>query len=145
MNMNMPPLHFISSLEKIFQEYGAVEVVNPFFLDWPEVALDTSHPLESLAKKSFMNPLMRIYSAMSQQTLDILKQNAIEYKIDGAINYAHIGCSSLGALSRLLRDTLGEVSVPVLDLPCDIADPTVTSPEEMRDKLVRFFELLEDR
>ena len=33
----------------------------------------------------------------------------------------------------------------MLTLDCDVVDPTITSEEEVRDKLERFFELLEDR
>jgi hypothetical protein len=33
----------------------------------------------------------------------------------------------------------------VLTVDCDVVDPTVTSEGEMREKLERFFELLEDR
>jgi benzoyl-CoA reductase/2-hydroxyglutaryl-CoA dehydratase subunit BcrC/BadD/HgdB len=144
-NMNLPPLYFMSSLENIFREFGAVEVVNPFFLDWPEGSLDVSQPLESLAQKSFMNPLMHICRSTSQPAMETLAQEVEEYKIDGAINYAHIGCGAFGGVSRLVRDTMRNAGVPTLDLSCDITDPTVASPEEMREQLVRFFEQLEDR
>ena len=122
-----------------------VEVVNPFFLDWQDGALDPSQPLPSLAKKSLMNPLMRVCGFNSQPLLDNLTEDVHEYKIDGAINYAHMGCGSFGGLSRLVRDTMKESGVPMVDLSCDITDPTVASPEEMREQLVRFFEQLEDR
>lgn len=143
--MNLPPLYFVAYLEKIFREYRAVEVVNPFFLQWPEGMLDTSQPLLSLAKKSMMNPLMGVYDLNSHTMLDSLGQYIADYKIDGAINYAHIGCASFGGISRLVRDTVMEAGVPMLDLSCDITDPTVVSPDEMLEQMVRFFEQLEDR
>jgi benzoyl-CoA reductase/2-hydroxyglutaryl-CoA dehydratase subunit BcrC/BadD/HgdB len=144
-NLNLPPLYFLGSLGKLFQEYGAVDVVNPFFLEWQKGNLDPSHPLESLAKKAFMSPLLRICGTVADQELDALKQIVSDYKIDGAINYAHIGCGSFGGVSRLVRDTLRDAGVPVLELACDITDPTVVSPDEMREQFVRFFEQLEDR
>ena len=144
-NMNLPPLYFIGNLKEIFQEYGAVEVANPFFLDWQPGSLDASEPLRSLARKSFMNPLMSICGPLDRAMLDSLKQYVTEYKIDGAINFAHIGCGSYGGASRLLRDNMAQAGVPTLDLSCDITDPTVVSAEEMREQLVRFFEMLEDR
>jgi benzoyl-CoA reductase/2-hydroxyglutaryl-CoA dehydratase subunit BcrC/BadD/HgdB len=119
-------------------------VVNPFFLEWPDGRLDPLQPLSSLARKSLMNPLMRVYDLDSQGMLDDLKQNIKDYKVDGAINYAHIGCASFGGISRLVRDTMKDAGVPILDLSCDITDPTVASPEEMHDQLIRFFEQLED-
>ncbi len=144
-NLNLPPLYFMGALGKLFQEYGAVDVVNPFFLDWQAGTLDPSRPLESLAKKAFMNPLLRICGPVIDRELDVLKRIVSEYKIDGAINYAHIGCGSFGGVSRLVRDTLRDAGVPVLELACDITDPTVVSPDEMHEQLVRFFEQLEDR
>jgi benzoyl-CoA reductase/2-hydroxyglutaryl-CoA dehydratase subunit BcrC/BadD/HgdB len=144
-NMNLPPLYFIDALRDIFQEYGAVEVANPFFLDWQAEKLDASQPLQSLARKSFMNPLMSICGTIDRPMLDRLKQCVSDFKIDGAINFAHIGCGSYGGASRLVRDAMMEAGVPTLDLPCDITDPTVVSSEEMREHLERFFELLEDR
>jgi hypothetical protein len=33
----------------------------------------------------------------------------------------------------------------MLTVDCDIVDPTVNTPEEIRDKLAQFFEMLEDR
>jgi hypothetical protein len=32
-----------------------------------------------------------------------------------------------------------------LTLDCDVVDPTITSEEDVREKLEQFFELLEDR
>lgn len=145
MNMNLPPLYFTNSLENIFHDYGAIDVANPFFLNWQPGTLDSSQPLYSLAEKCFMNPLMSICNSVSQPLFDTLKQYVSDYQIDGAINYAHIGCASFGGVSRLLRDTLKEAGVPMLDLSCDIVDPTITSSEEMHEQLVCFFELLEDR
>jgi benzoyl-CoA reductase/2-hydroxyglutaryl-CoA dehydratase subunit BcrC/BadD/HgdB len=144
-NMNLPPLYFMNSLRNIFEEYGAVEVVNPFFLEWQDGELDASQPLHSLAKKSFMNPWMGICGYVGGPELERLKQYVNDYKIDGAINYAHMGCGSFGGVSRLVRDTMRDAGVPMLDLACDITDPTVASSEDMREQLVRFFELLEDR
>jgi benzoyl-CoA reductase/2-hydroxyglutaryl-CoA dehydratase subunit BcrC/BadD/HgdB len=144
-DLNLPPLYFIGSLKTLFQEYGVVEVINPFFLDWRPLDLDASQPLQSLARKSLMNPLMGICDPLGRDTLKRLEQYVREYRIDGAINYAHIGCGSFGGASRLVREALKKAGVPTLDLSCDITDPTVAPPEEMREQIVRFVELLEDR
>ena len=37
------------------------------------------------------------------------------------------------------------MDVPVLTLDCDIVDPTINNPTEVRQKMEQFFELLEDR
>jgi benzoyl-CoA reductase/2-hydroxyglutaryl-CoA dehydratase subunit BcrC/BadD/HgdB len=101
--------------------------------------------LPSLARKCFQNPLMYICGDIDQPVLDMLKQCVKDYKIDGAVNFAHLGCGSFGGASRLVREAMIEAGVPMLDLSCDITDPTVATAEEMRDQLLRFFELLEDR
>jgi len=61
------------------------------------------------------------------------------------VYYAHVGCRHTCATIKLFKDILNEIDVPVLTLDCDILDPTITSEEEMREKLERFYELLEDR
>ena len=38
-----------------------------------------------------------------------------------------------------------EMDIPMLTLDSDVVDPTLTSEEEVREKMERFFELLEDR
>jgi len=88
---------------------------------------------------------MGICDPLGRDMLKRLEQYVREYRIDGAINYAHIGCGSFGGVSRLVREALKKAGVPTLDLSCDITDPTVASPEEMREQIVRFVELLEDR
>jgi hypothetical protein len=46
---------------------------------------------------------------------------------------------------RLYKDALKEVDVPLLTLDFDILDPTVASEAEIKEKLLQFFEMLEDR
>ena len=59
---------------------------------------------------------------------------------------AHIlkGRHSCAAI-KLFKDTLTELDIPMLTLDCDVVDPTITTKEEIGEKLEGFFELLEDR
>lgn len=145
MTLFLPPMYLIGFLERISQEYGAVSVTEPFFCSWGEGRLDPSKPLESVARKSYMLPEMRMYGPLDDRALSEIVDSARQYKIDGAIYYADIGCRHTCATIKLFKDVLDELDIPVLILDCDVVDPTIASEEEIRDKLERFFELLEDR
>ncbi len=145
MSLFIPPMYLIAFLEKISQEYGAVSVIEPFFTFWGEGRLDPAHPLESVAKKSYMIPEMRMYRPMDDLALDAIVDCAQQYKVDGAIFYADVGCRHSCATIKLFKDSLNRIDIPMLTLDCDVVDPTITSEEEFREKLERFFELLEER
>jgi len=145
MSLFIPPMYLMSFLEKISQEYGALSVVEPFFTYWGEGKLDPAKPLESVAKKSYMLPEMRMYGPMDERALSSIVDCAKQYKVNGAIYYADVGCRHTCATIKLFKDVLNEIDVPVLTLDCDVVDPTITSEEEVREKLEQFFELLEDQ
>jgi benzoyl-CoA reductase/2-hydroxyglutaryl-CoA dehydratase subunit BcrC/BadD/HgdB len=145
MSLFLPPIYLTSFMEKISQEYGFVSVVEPFFTYWGEGSLDSSNPLLGVAQKSYMIPEMRMYGPMDDRALKAIVKCARDYKVDGAIYYADVGCRHTCATIKLFKDTLNEIDVPVLTIDCDVVDQTATTPEEVREKLERFFELLEDR
>jgi benzoyl-CoA reductase/2-hydroxyglutaryl-CoA dehydratase subunit BcrC/BadD/HgdB len=68
-----------------------------------------------------------------------------EYQIDGVINFNHLGCRQMGPTFKIYKDVLNELDVPILNIDCDLVDPTITSVDEVRQKMEQFFELLEDR
>lgn len=145
MSLFIPPMHLIGFLERISQEYGAVSVTEPFFTYWGEGRLDPNRPLESVAEKSYMIPEMRMYGPLDDRALKSIVGCAEQYGVDGAIYYADVGCRHTCATIKLFKDILNEIDVPMLTLDCDVVDPTITSEEEVRENLERFFELLEDR
>jgi benzoyl-CoA reductase/2-hydroxyglutaryl-CoA dehydratase subunit BcrC/BadD/HgdB len=146
MTLFVPPMYLISYLGKLFDELGAVSVVEPLFTCWSEGKLDPAKPLESVAKKSFLIPERRsMYGPLSQQALRDITDGAEQYKIDGAIYWAFMGCRHTCATIKVIKEILSEIDVPMLTIDCDIVDPTINSEEEIRDKLEQFFELLEDR
>jgi benzoyl-CoA reductase/2-hydroxyglutaryl-CoA dehydratase subunit BcrC/BadD/HgdB len=145
MTLFMPPMYLIGFLEKLSREYGAVSVAEPFFCNWGEGRLDPKKPLESIAQKSYMLPESHMFGPMSDKAISEIVDSARRYQVDGAIYYADVGCRHTCATIKLFRDALSELDVPVLTVDCDVVDPTVTSEGEMREKLERFFELLEDR
>jgi len=146
MTLFIPPMHLMGFLGKISQEYGAVSVVEPLFTRWSEGRLDPAKPLESVAKKAFLIPERRsMYGPLDEHALKDIVDSAEQYKVDGAVYWAFMGCRHTCATVKLFKDILSEIDVPVLTLDCDIVDPTINSEEEIREKLEQFFELLEDR
>jgi benzoyl-CoA reductase/2-hydroxyglutaryl-CoA dehydratase subunit BcrC/BadD/HgdB len=145
MTLFIPPMYLMNFLEKMAKEYGAVSVIEPFFTYWGEGRLDPSKPLESVARKSYLIPEMRMYGPMDERALNSITTCAQDYKVDGAIYYADVGCRHSCATVKLFKDTLNDIDIPVLTLDCDVVDQTATSEEEVKEKLEQFFELLEDR
>jgi len=145
MTLFIPPMYLMPFMEKMSVEYGAVSVIEPFFTYWGQGRLDGTKPLESVARKSYMIPEMRMYGPMDERALNSIVDCAKKYKVDGAIYYADVGCRHSCATIKLFKDTLNDIDVPVLTLDCDVVDQTATSQEDVKEKLERFFELLEDR
>jgi benzoyl-CoA reductase/2-hydroxyglutaryl-CoA dehydratase subunit BcrC/BadD/HgdB len=145
MNLSMPPLLFVGSIERISQEYGVVSVSDPFLCTWGEGRLDPNEQLESVAKKLMMTPPMVMYGPLDERALNRVINCARQHKVDGAINYAHIGCGQSAATIKYFKDALDKIGIPLLIIDCDIIDPTVAPEEDIRQKLTQFFELLEDR
>jgi len=145
MTFFIPPMYLMAFMEKISQEYGAVSVIEPFFTFWGEGRLDPSKPLESVAQKSYMIPEMRMFRPLDEPALNSIIDCAQQYKVDGAVFYADVGCRHSCATIKLFKDALNRIDIPMLTVDCDVVDPTITSEEEMREKLERFFELLEER
>ncbi|MEJ2738853.1 MAG: 2-hydroxyacyl-CoA dehydratase family protein [Dehalococcoidia bacterium] len=145
MTFFIPPMYLMGYLDKLFQEFGAASVTEPFFTFWGEGRLDANKPLESVAQKSFMLPEMRMYGPMDNRATGSIMKCAEDYRIDGAIFYADVGCRHSCATIKLFKDLLNDLDIPMLTLDCDVVDPTITSQEELREKMERFFELLEDR
>jgi len=145
MSLLVPPMFALGFLGTLAPQYGAVSVVEPLFSIWSEGNLDPDKPLESVARKLFMFPEMSMYGKLDDRVTRKTVENAREYKVDGAICYAHIGCRQGNGVIKVLRDTLSELDIPTLTIDCDILDPTVASVDDMRTKMEQFFELLEDR
>ena len=119
--------------------------MEPHFSFWKEGTLDPGKPLESLAKKSFMFPENATYGPMSERIIKGTIQCAKDFKVDGAVFYAHVGCRQGAGLIKTYKDILNSLDIPMLTLDMDLLDETITSPDDVRSKMQEFFEILEDR
>jgi benzoyl-CoA reductase/2-hydroxyglutaryl-CoA dehydratase subunit BcrC/BadD/HgdB len=145
MSLFMPPVFMMGFLGEISREHGAVSVVEPLFGCWKEGRLDPGKPLESLVKKSFMFPENASWGCLDDRILHETVKCAQDFKVDGAIFYAHVGCRQGAGLIKTYRDILSQIDIPLLTLDMDLLDETVTHPEEIKIKMQEFFEILEDR
>jgi benzoyl-CoA reductase/2-hydroxyglutaryl-CoA dehydratase subunit BcrC/BadD/HgdB len=145
MGLMIPPWYLQGDIDSILSEHGAAIVCYPNLCGWEEGHLDPQKPLESIAKKLAMSPPLRTFGPMDERAIDPLIKAVKEYKIDGAVNFTHMGCRQMGPTLRFFKDALDELDIPLLNIDCDLVDTTITSPEEVRIKLEQFFEQLEDR
>jgi len=146
MTLFLPPMYLIGFQEKLLREYGAVSVIEPYFTYWEENQLDPAKPLESIARNLYMLPPRRsMYGPLENRALKDIVDCAERYRVDGTIYWAFMGCRHTCATVKIIKDTLTEIDVPMLNIDCDLIDPTINSEEEIREKMEQFFELLEDR
>ena len=144
----VPPLNIGNRImDWMEREHGATTVADPYISHWGEVEIDPSKPLESLARKCFDFPVCRqMHGPLEGGVLEDSVKDAIDYKVEGAIYFAHTGCRQACATIRTTKDILKKkAGIPTLTIDVDILDPTFTSEEEVKSKLEGFFELLEDR
>jgi benzoyl-CoA reductase/2-hydroxyglutaryl-CoA dehydratase subunit BcrC/BadD/HgdB len=129
---------FLNTLEN---KYHVSMVAEPHLSLWADADIDPSRPLESLADKAFAltdtGPLRGV--------ADRAVRLAVEYKADGALYWAHLGCRQTCATIKIIKDALAREGIPTLVLDCDLADSTIVTEDEITAKVEQFLELLDDR
>lgn len=142
----LSPWYLQGEVDAILSEHGAAIVCNPNLFDWREpLLLDPEKPLESIALKLAACSPLRMFGPLDDRAIQPLTSCVKEYKIDGVINFNHLGCRQMGPMFKIYKDVLDKQGVPILNIDCDLIDHTVTSVDEVRQKMEQFFELLEDR
>ncbi|MBN1192017.1 MAG: 2-hydroxyacyl-CoA dehydratase [Dehalococcoidales bacterium] len=146
MGLMIPPWHLQGDVDKVLSDHGAAIVCYPNLCDWgPDVCFDPEKPLESITRKWMVAPAMRVFGPFGEKAIQPVRSAVEKFKIDGAVNFTHLGCRQMGPTYKIFKDVLDELDVPLLNIDCDLVDRTVTSEDEVCDKLEQFFELLEDR
>ncbi|OGW13176.1 MAG: hypothetical protein A3G93_13185 [Nitrospinae bacterium RIFCSPLOWO2_12_FULL_45_22] len=142
----LPPFYEMKILDWLEKEQGAVSVMEPFISYFSPGQMDPQRPLESVAAKTFYRCLAKPMHGPADPFIDDALKIAHEFKADGAVYFAHIGCRQACALIRTLKDRLKEeLDMPTLVIDVDIMDPSLSSGEELRDKFERFFEILDEK
>lgn len=130
-------------LDWMEQEHGATLVMDTFNAWVYEGEMDPGKPLESLARKMGYWPMAIPFCGPVENWKEMALRMGREYRADGALLLAPIGCQQSCGTIRTVRDALKEeLGIPSLLADCDILDPSVVSPEELKGRLEGFFEML---
>jgi benzoyl-CoA reductase/2-hydroxyglutaryl-CoA dehydratase subunit BcrC/BadD/HgdB len=145
--MFLLPVFNLSLMDWMEEEYGAAFVMCPQN-DWPYPShwyTDSSRPLLCLAKKYFIHAARNHFHGPMKIWLENVRREVEEYKPTGGIFFSHLGCRQACAGIRSLKDTLQELGIPMINVDCDLTDKSMNNPEEMKEKLEGFFEILEEK
>jgi benzoyl-CoA reductase/2-hydroxyglutaryl-CoA dehydratase subunit BcrC/BadD/HgdB len=146
MALMLTPWYMQGAIDSMLSEHGASIVCNPNLCDWRELPqLDPEKPLESIAMKLAACSPMRMFGPLAERGVEPVISCVEEYKIDGAVHFNHLGCCQMSPTFKIYKDVLDELDVPILNIDCDLIDSTITSADEVCQKMEQFFELLEDR
>lgn len=142
------PFWDMELMDVMEERYGAVTVMD-LLGHWRgkgEWLVDPSDPLGNLARKSSVFPgSFHLHGPMEEYVEDIVRMGR-EYRADGAIFFAHIGCRQACATIRAIKDELqSQLEIPMAVIDCDLVDKAFTSRKEVLDKLDGFFEMLEEQ
>lgn len=135
------PSYLWKLLNTLENRYQAHIVAEPHLSVWADADIDPRKPLESLTAKAFALTDTGPLKDFVTRTL----KTAREYRADGALYWAHMGCRQTCAAIKITKDALQKEGIPTLVVDCDLADSTCTREEEIMAKVEQFFELLDDR
>ena len=118
-----------------------VNIVMSEFTDvtWEEI--DEGDPFPCLAHKIISHPV----SGANEKRVAWALRVAREYNLDGAIHISHWGCRQTSGGVGVLREKLGEIGIPLLNLDMDLIDPRTYSPGQVNTRIQGFVEMLEQR
>jgi len=126
--------NLIENLEKKFGANIVVDELN--YIYWDDLSI--ANPLEALAERQILHP----FNGDLNKRIDILKKQAVEYKIAGAIFPAHWGCRQSSGARRIFRDALLDVGVPMISLDVDCVDERNFAEGQLMTRLEGFMEML---
>jgi len=125
-------------LDILEKQHGAKIVIDELNHIWWE-PMDENDPLRSLAKRMITHPLV----GPAERRIKILMQLAKDYKIDGAINPAHLGCRQSSGARALMKDSLQKIGVSLIDLEVDCVDERNYSQGQIMTRLEAYLEMLD--
>ncbi|OGW17355.1 MAG: hypothetical protein A3G93_04425 [Nitrospinae bacterium RIFCSPLOWO2_12_FULL_45_22] len=142
------PFWDMSIMDWMQEEHGAVivaDILNAWGHD-PYWLKNPNKPVENLARKTFVHPACYQLHGPMEPFIESMVKSAQEYRVDGAVFFAHIGCRQACACIRAVKDELQDkLDLPVAVIDCDLVDKSFTSTEEVKGKLEEFFERMEEK
>ena len=131
-------IQFKTDLLNILEEkYGVNIVIDELNHIWWE-PMDESQPLRSLAKRMITHPIV----GPAERRLEVITQLAQEYKIDGAVNPAHLGCRQSAGARVLFKDALQKIGIPLIHLDVDCVDERNYTSGQIITRMEAFLEML---
>jgi benzoyl-CoA reductase/2-hydroxyglutaryl-CoA dehydratase subunit BcrC/BadD/HgdB len=124
----------IEILEKNYKANIVLDELNHIWWD----PLDEDNPLRSLAYRMITHPFV----GTIDRRIKTLKQLAKDYKIDGAINPAQIGCRQSSGARVLFKEAFKDIGIPWLNLDVDCVDERNYSKGQILTRLEAFMEIL---
>jgi hypothetical protein len=107
--------------------------------------IDTSSPesmIRGLADDMMKGPMARHTRGPAKYYYEDLIRLYTEYEADMVLIASHQGCKNALAMAGIIRDLFRKQDIPLLDIHYDLADPRVTSPEEIRNQFSDFMETI---
>lgn len=106
-------------------------------LDYME-ELDSSQPLNALAKKMICNMFNGSYERKIKQITELVKR----YETDAVIHFCHWGCKQSSGGVMLLKEEMQKANVPMLILDGDGMDRRNSHDGQIKTKLEAFLEII---
>ena len=139
------PCFAMDILDWMEQEHGVTIACDLGAFWLVDEEMDPDKPLETLARKAFHIPLALPIVGPADNWSESAVRMSQEYQVDGTIMFAPITCKQGCACLRMVKDAIQDrLGIPTLVADCDIIDPSVVSPDELKNKLEGFFETLEE-
>ncbi|MFX1258674.1 MAG: 2-hydroxyacyl-CoA dehydratase subunit D [Promethearchaeota archaeon] len=124
-------------LEFLEERYGANVVIDELNHIWWE-PIDEDEPLRSLAYRAITNPMIGPAEIRLKRLVNLAK----EYKVNGVVNPAHLGCRQSSGARMLFKDAFQKVGLPLIHLDVDCIDERNYSSGQIMTRLEAFMEML---
>jgi len=134
--LHLPPFYRNNILDYLEQR-GARVVFEDFNHVYWE-AMDVSRPLESIARRM----LSHFSYGHVDRRIDLIKELAARYEVDGVIHFAHWGCRQSCGPLKIVRDSLQKEGLPFLVLDGDCVDSRNYAPGQVQTRIDGFLEML---
>lgn len=105
----------------------------------PEVSMDPTAPLTSIARRILVNPL----AGPVERRKEAIKKYATDFRIHGAVHFSHWGCRQSSGGVRVIKDALNRMNVHLLNIDGDCVDPRAAGQGQMQTRAEGFLEMLE--
>lgn len=143
MSLFTPPQNQLRLLDWLEHDQGAVFVSECYYLRYERVEkVDVSKPLDALAWLYYIDPYYRFYGQLNEY-LDMILNDALESKPDGAINWFNGKCRMGGSVAKVVKDMLWEkAGISTLTVDVDILDPSEALEHTLKDLIEKYLDML---